>query len=78
MSKPKFKMGRKVTDRATGFEGRIMGIADYATGCRQYLIQPECDKDRAKLPHAQWLDEGRLAYKQKESGGPQPCPPPIR
>jgi len=78
MSKPKFRMGQEVLHEPTGFNGRITGICDYATGCRHYLVQPRCGEDTTKMPEACWLDEAHLIEKRKDKGGPQPYPPPVR
>ena len=71
-----FKLGYKVRDSYTGYEGFIHGIADYITGCRQCLISPRTlDKD-GKPNEGQWMDYNRLEIlepakvKQVKTGGP--------
>ena len=36
MNKFKIRMGAKVTDKVSGFQGIVTGRAEYSTGCRQY------------------------------------------
>ena len=58
-----FKFGQltEVKDRVTGFQGHVTGRADYATGCRQYLVVPRCAAgEEMKMPEGSWIDEGRL------------------
>jgi hypothetical protein len=52
------KLGKKVKDKITGFEGIVTGVASYLYGCDQYLVTPPA-KDGAKVD-AYWFDEGRL------------------
>ena len=37
----KVKLGATAQDKATGFEGTVMGHARYLTGCDQYCLQPK-------------------------------------
>lgn len=53
------KLGDKVKETITGFNGVVTGEAKYLTGCTQYLVQPTIMKDNA-YPDAHWFDEGRL------------------
>lgn len=52
------KLGVKARDKITGFEGIIIGRAQYITGCDQYVIAPKAKKGRCES--AQWFDEGRV------------------
>ena len=51
--------GIEVKDIVTGFQGFVTGKCSYITGCDQYLVQPEVDKD-GKEVKSKWLDEPRL------------------
>jgi hypothetical protein len=54
------RLGSKVKDVVSGFEGITTGRAEYLTGCAQYLVAPPgLDKD-GKLKDAHWFDEGKL------------------
>ena len=53
-----FKLGMKAKDKVTGFDGILVGRAEYLTGCTQYGIAPPA-KD-GKIESAQWFDEGRI------------------
>jgi hypothetical protein len=53
-------IGRKVTDRITGFCGTAIARCEYMTGCNQILVQPECSEGSWKKPESEWFDEQRL------------------
>ena len=53
------KLGVKVKDKITGFEGIITGFVTYISGCNQALVVPPVKKD-GSLVEAQWFDEQRL------------------
>jgi hypothetical protein len=81
----KIQMGQKVKCCITGFEGIVTGRADYISGCRQYLVQPKGKKN--EIANSLWLDEDRLivnkvedlkSLKERNDGGPQINPAPIR
>ncbi len=51
-------LGRKATDRVTGFKGVITSVSFDLYGCVQAILHPRCnDKGRAE-PH--WFDIARL------------------
>ena len=52
-------LGKKAKDKITGFEGIITSRHEYLTGCAQYGIQPQIDKD-GKVPDKAYFDEGRI------------------
>lgn len=54
------KIGQMAKDKLTGFSGRVIGQADYITGCTQFLIQPERCKDDGTKTDACWMDDHRL------------------
>lgn len=51
-------MGGKVRDSVSGFEGTVIGKAEFMTAVPQCLVQPEI-KDGAWVA-PMWLDTGRL------------------
>ena len=51
--------GQKVRDTISGFAGTVTGIAEYITGCRQMLVQPEL-KENGDFTDPRWFDEDRL------------------
>ena len=55
----KIKLGDKVRDTVSGFEGIAFGQTLFLHGCTRIGVQPVVDKD-GKLPEAQWFDEPQL------------------
>lgn len=53
------EMGYRVKDTITGFEGICTAVAQYITGCNQFLINPPMKDGRFEEPR--WFDEERLA-----------------
>ena len=81
----KFKMRDKVKDKITGFEGIILAISEYDTGCTHYgVASQDLDKD-GKVKEWEWFDTSRLVlvYQGKSgvdddfirTGGPSQNPP---
>jgi len=52
-------LGKKATDKVTGFKGVITSKHSYLTGCNQYGVVPTAGKDN-KPGGAKYFDEGRL------------------
>ncbi|AOF89037.1 hypothetical protein [Sinorhizobium sp. RAC02] len=48
------RLGMMAKDVITGFSGIITGRVNYITGCDQYLLSPQSDKE------PRWFDEQRL------------------
>ncbi len=76
----KIEMMAQVTDRVTGYSGRVTGRAEYETGCHQYLVVPRClHGEDSKMPEGNWIDEGRLVEAEVaaeiDPGGPHHHPP---
>lgn len=77
------KLGDKVRDRITGYEGVVTGKAEYITGCKQLLVtsqQLKTDGDST----AQWIDEVRLTMVAPDiipmlhaAGGPSDGPTSV-
>lgn len=80
------QLGQKGKDKVSGFEGIIIGKAEYLTGCNQYALTPQIDKD-GKRQDTEWFDEGRIEItgtgilaeevKAEKNGGPNRDAPRI-
>ena len=55
----KIRMGDRVTDIVTGFEGIVVAKNKYINGCVQFCVDPGVDKD-GKLMDAKYIDEGQI------------------
>lgn len=79
------ELGKKGRDKVTGFEGVIIGMAQYLFGCTQYALTPPAVD--GKLVESQWFDEGRIevigdgissaSVSVERPGGPQRDAPRI-
>jgi hypothetical protein len=58
------KLGSKVKDKITGFNGVVTGFVTYLSGCNQALVVPKVGNDGA-FKEAQWFDEQRLEVDMK-------------
>jgi len=79
------KLGARVKDNLTGFEGVMTGKTEWLYGCVRIGIEPtELDKD-GKPQETMWFDEQRVeivkpkkvkisASSRATSGGPKPDP----
>ncbi len=80
------KLGSRVRDTITGFEGILTSRTEYLYGCVRVGVEPTgLDKD-GNIPETGHFDEQRIAFiktipmeKSEESnattGGPRPVPP---
>ena len=78
-----FKLGQKVKDKVTGFEGIIIAKVEYLNGCVQFAIRPKIKKGDSKFPENHYIDEGQLVLvsegiraKKKNNGGLMSDVPP--
>ncbi|MCK5558785.1 MAG: hypothetical protein KAJ01_10415 [Candidatus Hydrogenedentes bacterium] len=70
------KLGDKVKDRISGFEGVAIGRAEYLYGCVQILVQPESLQESGQPTASRWVDEQRFTDdSEAKVGGPQDEPP---
>jgi hypothetical protein len=53
------KLGDRVRDKITGFQGIVIGVTDWLYQCRRPIVQPEEVKD-GKMPDSQSFDEDQL------------------
>jgi len=63
------KLGSKVRDAISGFEGVVVGKAVYLNGCHSACVEgPAKDGERKDL----WFDEQRLETIEADAFKPQP------
>lgn len=55
----RFRLGEKVKDSITGFEGTITSRIEYLNGCLQYCVEPKVGKEGKKEKY-EYIDEGQL------------------
>jgi len=67
------KLGDKVRDPISGFEGVIVSTHHYQYGCTRMSVQPPVDKD-GKLPEIQSFDEPALELVKAQVAVPDPKP----
>lgn len=70
------RLGNKIRDTVTGFEGIAISRIEYLNGCTQFCVQPPIDKE-GKRPEGVYLDHAQLevvgqgvAVEAKDTGGP--------
>lgn len=54
------KLGQAARDVITGFEGVVLGKAQYLTGCNQVLLMPRTLGEGGKRREGEWFDEQRV------------------
>jgi len=72
------KLGDKVKDRISGFEGIATGVAEYLNGCTRILIEPVKLDEDGKMLKSIWFDDvqveivakGAFAKGKTKVGGP--------
>lgn len=55
----KIRLGDKVKDSITDFQGTVVAIAHWLHGCTQCAVQPKELKD-GKIIESEWIDEPQL------------------
>ena len=68
------KLGDRVRDRVTGFEGVITVASKHLFGCTQFAVKSPEVKD-GKPIDAQWFDEGGLEIVEVDAIVPSPREP---
>ncbi len=53
------KLGQRVRDTITGFEGIATAKVEYLNGCVQFCIKPKITKD-GKISEGEYIDVGQL------------------
>lgn len=80
------KLGNKVKDEITGFEGIVISKVIHINGCVRYEVKSQKLKD-GKTIESEWIDEGQLICEKKAKakkaeeetpGGPGPVPSEFR
>jgi hypothetical protein len=81
MKSKQIKLGNKVRDIVTGYEGIATAKVEYLNGCVQYCVKPPAGKD-GNMPEGAYLDEGQLTVvsagvkvSTRDNGGPMPDEP---
>lgn len=77
------KLGQRVRDTVTGFEGIATSKVIYLNGCVQYCVKPKVAAD-GKMPVGEYINEEQLVIlegdavclEQEKNGGPIPDVPP--
>lgn len=64
-------LGKKATDRVTGFSGVIESVCFDLYGCVQAILRAKADKD-GKLENAHWFDVSRLKVEKTARVMPVP------
>ena len=71
------KLGQKVRDRITGFEGVATARVEFLTGCIQYCIKPDKLDEKGKMIEGEYIDVGQIeilgdgiSLSEKEWGAP--------
>lgn len=81
----KLKLGDEAKDRITGFQGIVVAVTEWISGCTRTTLQPPMGKD-GKMPEGQTFDEPMLELVKsskvkvgpKDTGGPRPEPKQAR
>ncbi len=58
MCKQEIKLGNKVRDIVTGFEGIATAKIEYLNGCIQYCVKPKTTD--GKMPEGEYIDHQQL------------------
>ena len=72
----KLKLGQKVKDSITGYEGIAVARTTWLNGCERIAVQGPLDKD-GNIPNEKWIDISQLvkaSKAKKKPGGPTPTP----
>lgn len=75
------KLGNKVRDKVTGYEGVATARVEYLNGCVQFCVKPKVGSD-GKMPDPEYIDVQQLEVVSQgdtitpsKTGGPQrDCP----
>ena len=59
------KLGDRVRDRISGFEGIATATAAYLNGCNRVLVEPAKLDKEGKLIEALWFDDVQVEMAQK-------------
>lgn len=65
------RLGDKVEDKVTGFEGTVVAKINYLNGCTQCQVQPKVN-EKGEIPKTSWIDEPQLKIVVKDPEGKVP------
>jgi len=68
------KLGDRVRDKITGFEGVAVARTQYLNGCARIAVQSTVLKEGKPLD-TEWFDEKQVGPSQGKTGGPGITPP---
>ena len=72
------KLGKKVTDKITGFTGIAIARCEYLNGCISIEVRPDRLQSDGSMFSTKWVDEQQLTEKSgAKAGGPQARPPSL-
>lgn len=54
------RIGDRIRDKVSGFQGIATGLTEYLNGCRQFLVSPETLGAKGEPIKGQWIDEQTL------------------
>lgn len=60
------RLGDKLKDRITQFQGVATGRVEYITGCTQFLLAPPV-KGAGEAVEPRWFDDARLDVVEKDA-----------
>jgi len=64
------KLGQKVKDSISGFEGIVTGISTWLYGCVRVNVAPDHLDNDGKPIEAQWFDEPQLVGQKAKKEAP--------
>jgi len=59
------KLGDKVSDKVTGYQGTVIAITYYLYASKSFGVRGPLDKD-GKIPDAYWFEEGSLEITEQQ------------
>ncbi len=60
MENAKFGIGDLVEDKVTGFQGIVMAMTLYSTGCIHYGLTSQKLKEDGSIADWEWIDQSRI------------------
>ena len=60
MTETHYGIGDKLKDRVSGYEGIVMAVTYYSTGCIQYGVALDRTNKDGGLEDWQWFDQSRV------------------
>lgn len=60
-------LGDTARDKITGYEGVVVGLCEYLTGCNQVLLIPTTLPADGKRPNGEWFDIDRCEITERNT-----------